>query len=82
VTSTLKVKNITQDDFQDYFTCILHFEQDKPKEVSKGNAMILKMKGNWKLYGAGTSFRTSPVFERIPKNTLKKEDLAKNLHTS
>ena len=33
-------------------------------------------------YGAGTSFRTSPVFERIPKNTSKKEDLAKNLHTS
>jgi hypothetical protein len=33
-------------------------------------------------YGAGTSSRTAPILEQIPKNSPKKQELAGNSHTS
>ena len=33
-------------------------------------------------YGAGTSSRTAPILEQIPKNSPKKPELAWNSHTS
>jgi len=33
-------------------------------------------------YGAGTSSRTAPILEQIPKNSPKKQELAGNAHTS
>ena len=33
-------------------------------------------------YGAGTSSRTAPILEQIPKNSPKKPELAGNSHTS